>query len=92
MSVLRPLIGRRLVLSSTLVGVIGFFLRATAAHAGTARSVPGSAEALSPAPAPSTNHSTAVAARRRPASRLMKNTRGINSTTSTRMGWATPSR
>ncbi len=33
-----------------------------------------------------------LAALRRPASRLMKNTRGINSTTSTRTGWATPSR
>jgi hypothetical protein len=61
MSVLHTWIGRRPFLSSTLVGVIGTFLRATAARAGTARSVPGSAEALSPAPAPSTNHSTAVA-------------------------------
>jgi hypothetical protein len=61
MSILHPLIGRRLFLSSTLVGVIGMIRYATAAHAGTAQSVPGTAEALSPASAPSTNHTTAVA-------------------------------
>jgi hypothetical protein len=61
MSLLHPLIGRRLFLSSTLVGVIGIFRRATPAQGGTAQSAPRSAEALSPAPPPSTNHSTAVA-------------------------------
>jgi pimeloyl-ACP methyl ester carboxylesterase len=61
MSVVHPLIGRRLFVSSTLVGAVGIFLRAIAAHARTARSVPGSAEALSPAPAPSPNRSTTVA-------------------------------
>jgi pimeloyl-ACP methyl ester carboxylesterase len=61
MSVLHGWIGRRLFLSSTLVGAIGMFLRATAAHAGTVRSAPGSAEALSPTPAPSTNRGTAMA-------------------------------
>jgi pimeloyl-ACP methyl ester carboxylesterase len=53
MSLLHPLIGRRLFLSSTLVGTIGTFLPANAAHAGTTRSAPGGAEALSRAPAPS---------------------------------------
>jgi pimeloyl-ACP methyl ester carboxylesterase len=53
MSVLHPLIGRRLFSSSTLVGAIGILLPATAA--------PGGAEVLSPAPAPSANGSTAVA-------------------------------
>jgi pimeloyl-ACP methyl ester carboxylesterase len=61
MSVLHAWIGRRLFLSSTLVGAIDMFLRATAAHAGTVRSAPGSAEALSPTPAPSTNRGTAMA-------------------------------
>jgi len=61
MSVLHAWIGRRLFLSSTLLGVFGMFLRATATHAGTVLSAPGSAEALSPTPAPSTNRGTAMA-------------------------------
>jgi hypothetical protein len=58
---LHPLIGRRLFSSSTLVGAIGIFLPATATHAETARSVPGGAEAPSPASAPSAIGSAAVA-------------------------------
>src|SRR5258708_4048425 len=61
MSVLHAWIGRRLFLSSTLVGAIGIFLRGTATHAGTAPAAPGSAEALSPTPAPRPNRGTAVA-------------------------------
>ena len=41
---------------------------------------------------PDVSKASRWAARRRPASRPMKNTRGTNSTTSTRTGWATPSR
>src|SRR5690349_9792502 len=61
MSLLHPLIGRRLLSSSTLVGAIGIFLPAIASRAGTARATPGGAGALSPAPAPSADGNTAVA-------------------------------
>jgi pimeloyl-ACP methyl ester carboxylesterase len=61
MSVVHPLTGRRLFLSSTLGGVIGMSLSATAAHAGMARPASGGAESLSHAPSANVNRSAAAA-------------------------------